>query len=174
MAVLTRLPGAGHGRAEVLGGHRARVDVGDEPAAQDHLSVSDRPISSSRSAEISSTARPPRAGVADVLPDRRLGADVHAARRVGRDAAPWARGSSRARRSASAGCRRTATRRATSMPGGADVVLRDDPLGVCAVAPPGRSSGPLTLGFWVWWPSMRFSHSGASSSRPWRWRSSGM
>ena len=33
---------------------------------------------------------------------------------------------------------------------------------------------PLTLGSRVWWPRMRFSHSGESSSRPWRWRSSGM
>ena len=43
---------------------------------------SERPISSSRSAEISSTARPVAARVADVVPDRRLGADVDAAGRV--------------------------------------------------------------------------------------------
>ncbi|CAM5608437.1 hypothetical protein STENM223S_09526 [Streptomyces tendae] len=36
------------------------------------------------------------------------------------------------------------------------------------------SQTPLLLGFSVTWPRMRFSQRGASRSRPWRWRSSGM
>ena len=40
---------------------------------------------------------------------------------------------------------------------------------------PARSiQTPFTLGFSVWWPRIRFSHSGASSSMPCRCRSSGM
>ena len=45
---------------------------------------------------------------------------------------------------------------------------------VSALAPAALISWPWTLGSSVWWPSMRFSHSGASSSSAWRWRSSGM
>ena len=62
-----------------------RVELADQPTPRRMTSIrSDSPISSSRSAEINSTARPARRA-ADVAPDRRLSADVDAARRVGRD-----------------------------------------------------------------------------------------
>ena len=47
--------------------------------------VSDRPISSSRSAEISNVAKPGGAGVAELIPHGCLGPDVDAAGRVGGD-----------------------------------------------------------------------------------------
>jgi hypothetical protein len=60
--------------------------------------------------------------------------------------------------------------------GRADVVLLDDAAGVVLGALDVEPDTPLprVLGFSVTWPRMRFSQSGASRSRPWRWRSSGM
>ena len=60
---------------------------------------SDSPISSSRSAEISSVAMPFRAGVAEDVPDQRLGADVDATGRMGGDQDRRLGSSSRGRRS---------------------------------------------------------------------------
>ena len=125
---------AGHREPSSSGVTSPGSSVGDQPAAQDHRSVSDRPISSSRSAEISRTASPSRAGLLEQVPDRGLRADVHAAGRVGRDQQPRVARSSRGRRSASAGCRRRARRRATSMPGVRTSYSRDDALGVGAGA----------------------------------------
>ncbi|CAM5669941.1 hypothetical protein SGLAM104S_02438 [Streptomyces glaucescens] len=61
----------------------------------------------------------------------------------------------------------------TSMPGvrtSYSVTIRR----VSAWAAFGSSQTPLALGVSVTWPRMRFSQRGASRSRPWRWRSSGM
>ena len=57
---------------------------------------------------------------------------------------------------------------------GAHVVLRDDPLGVGARGTPVDQPVPHARAAGTGVPSIRFSHSGESSSRPWRWRSSGM
>ena len=93
--------------------------------------VSERPISSSRSAEISSTARPERRACSDVVPDLGLGADVDAAGRVGGDQQHRVA----AHLAPHDELLLVAARERTSGgvdAGGADVVLLDDPRGVGA------------------------------------------
>ena len=83
---------AGHVRAELAPGSRSPDRARRRRAPRSITSSrSERPISSSRSAETSSTAETRRPGVAEHVPDRRLGADVDAAGRVGGDAAPSGR-----------------------------------------------------------------------------------
>ena len=50
--------------------------------------------------------------------------------------------------------------------GRADVVLARRCAGCRRARPGGRSRSPCTLGGSVWWPRMRFSHSGASQQQP--------
>ena len=135
--------------------------------------VSDRPISSSRSAEISSTARPVRRAC---LMWSQIGAWAPTSTpRVGCEAIS-STGSPLISRPTMSFCwlPPDSARAVVSMPGvRTSYVARR-----CARCPCGRPprliQPPLTDGGRVWWPRMRFSHSGASSSSPWRWRSSGM
>ena len=103
--------------------------------------MSDRPISSSRSAEISSTASPSRRASRMWSQMRGLRADVDAAGRVGGDeqdrvAAHLAADDELLLVAAGQRAGGDVDRR------GAHVVLLDDPLGVAPCAAAGRSAGP--------------------------------
>ena len=154
----------------------ARVDVGHQPAAQDHLE---------------------RVG----QPDQLVQVGARSAARPGRPRGPsrmWSQIAAWAPTSTPrVGCEAISTfglaahlaaddqlllvaagqrrRRATSMPGVRTSYSSTIRSVSRAGAARGRSSGPVDVGrAAVWWPSIRFSHSGASSSRPCRCRSSGM
>ena len=89
-----------------------RVERADQPAAEDDLDPvgeADQLVEVGRDQQHRQAVA---AGRLDVLPDRGLGADVDAAGRVRGDQQRPGRRSSRGRRSASAGCRRTAPGRA--------------------------------------------------------------
>ena len=137
-------------------------------------SVSDRPISSSRSAEIEQHRQPGGRAPRGVVPDGGLGADVDAARRVGGDEHLGVGDhlppddelllvAARQRERGDVGARACA-RRTRSM--------------ICSVrgarARVDRSRARWRTAARVWWPSTAFSHSGASARSPSRWRSSGM
>ena len=112
-------------------------------------------------------------GAPDVVPDRGLGADVDAAGRVRGDQQD---GSPLISRPTMNFCwlPPESARAVVSMPGVRTSycsTMRSASLaGTAAVDP----AAPARDGGRVWWPRMRFSHSGASSSSPWRCRSSGM
>ena len=166
--------GAGHRRAELLRGdrragrRRRRAGRAGSPAAC--------PTGRSARRGRRRSAAPPgpsRAGVAHVVPDRGLGADVDAAGRVRGDQQPRVAAHLAADDQlllVAAGQRDGGDVDA----GRADVVLRRRCAGCPPGRPRGRSAGPRRWAPAVWWPSIRFSHSGASSSRPCRCRSSGM
>ena len=99
------------------GRHLPRVEGGHQPAAQHHVQgvrQTDQLVEVGRDQQ---DAHPLGPGVLEQLPDGRLRADVDPAGRVGGDQQPRVRRSSRGRRSASAGCRRTAPRPSVSGPG---------------------------------------------------------
>ena len=130
-----------------LGRDRRRVERGRRCRPRSITSsVSDRPISSSRSAEISSTASPAARACAELVPDRGLRADVDAAGRVRGDQQPS--GSPLISRPTISFCwlPPDSAEAATSIAGRAHVVLVDDPLGVAPWRPCGRSSGPRAFG----------------------------
>ena len=173
-----RLPasGAGHVRRRARSGvHRRRVERGDQPAAQHHrerVRQADQlvQVGGDRAGCASPSARASRSW------SQMAACAPTSTPRVG-----WAAISSRGladsspgRRSASAGCRRTARRPARRSPGSG----RRTPRTIRSVS--ARAALPVdepALGrraARVWWPRIRFSQSGASSSRPCRCRSSGM
>lgn len=77
--------GAGHGRAQLLGGDRGRIGVGDQAAPvhdPQRVGEADQLVEVGGDQQ---DRQPLAAGLADLVPDLRLRADVDAARRVGGD-----------------------------------------------------------------------------------------
>ena len=122
------------------------------------FSESDRPISSSRSAEISRTARPARRAA-------RMCSQIAAWAPTSTPRVGWAAmrtfGSPLISRPTISFCwlPPESDAASTSMPGVRTSYSRT--IRSVSLRAPARSiQTPLTLGFSVWWPSMRFSHSG--------------
>lgn len=134
--------------------------------------VSESPISSSRSAEISSTARPSRR--ASRIWSQICACAPTSTPRVG-CAAISSFGAWLISRPTISFCWLPPESEAavTSMPGVRTSYSRTI-RSVSARAALRSRNAPLLLGRSVTWPRMRFSQSGASSSSPCRWRSSGM
>ena len=145
-ALRCAVAGAGHGRAELLGGDRGRVERRRPAGREDHLAGC-RTGRSARRGRRRSAARPgpSRAGVADVVPDRGLRADVHAAGGVGGDQQP---GSPLISRPTISFCwlPPDSAAPATSMPGVRTSYSLDDPLGVARGRRRGRCSRPRGVG----------------------------
>ena len=77
--------GAGHGRAQLLGGDGGRVGVGDQPAVVDHpegVGQADQLVQVGGDQQHGQALA---AGLADLVPDLGLRADVHTAGGVGGD-----------------------------------------------------------------------------------------